>query len=102
MTELEKYHMTYFNVDKDVLNKISLYFKPIQINKGIVFHKRGRDSDRLGFVPSGKLSSFYLIKKKKFPSGIWPKCILQWTWKVSFYSACLLEYTSLEQSLQKM
>ena len=41
------------------------YFKTVSLKKGDFFSKVGRISDRLGFVNSGLLRSFYTIKDKE-------------------------------------
>lgn len=70
MTELEKYIHTYFGVSKDDLIKISAFFKPLKLNKGDYFLKKGRQSDRLGFVQSGIIREFVEIDSKEVTKWI--------------------------------
>lgn len=70
MTELEKYIHTYFSVNKDDLNKISSFFKPVTLKKGDYFIKTGRHSDRLGFVQTGIIREFVFIDDKEITKWI--------------------------------
>ncbi|MBK9290046.1 MAG: Crp/Fnr family transcriptional regulator [Bacteroidetes bacterium] len=70
MTELEKYIQTYFGVNKDDLTKISSFFKPVTLKKGDYFLKKGRHSDRLGFVQTGILREFVFIDNKEVTKWI--------------------------------
>mgnify|MGYP005813441859 CR=1 FL=1 len=70
MTELEKYIQTYFGVSKDDLTKISLFFKPVTLNKGDYFLKSGRYSQRLGFIQTGIMREFVIIKEKEVTKWI--------------------------------
>lgn len=70
MTELEKYILTYFGVNKEDLSKISSFFKPVTLKKGDYFLKTGRHSDRLGFVQSGIIREFVFIDNKEVTKWI--------------------------------
>lgn len=70
MTELEKYILTYFGVNKDDLTKISSFFKPVTLKKGDYFLKTGRHSDRLGFVQTGIIREFVFIDDKEVTKWI--------------------------------
>jgi CRP-like cAMP-binding protein len=70
MTELEKYIQTYFGVNKDDLNKISSFFKPLPLKKGDFFLKTGRHSDRLGFVQTGIIREFVFVDDKEVTKWI--------------------------------
>lgn len=70
MTELEIYIQNYFGVNKEVLAKITSYFKPVALKKGEYFLKTGRYSDRLGFVQSGIIREFVSIDDKEVTKWI--------------------------------
>lgn len=70
MTELEKYIQTYFDVNKEDLNKINSFFKPATLKRGDYFLKTGRHSDRLGFVQSGIIREFVYIEDKEVTKWI--------------------------------
>jgi CRP-like cAMP-binding protein len=70
MTELEKYIQTYFSVSKDDLTRISAFFKPIILKKGEYYLKTGRYSERLGFVQSGIIREFVIIKDSEVTKWI--------------------------------
>ncbi len=70
MTELEKYIHTFFSINKDDLTKISSFFKPITLKKGDYFLKKGRHSDRLGFVQNGIIREFVVIDEKEVTKWI--------------------------------
>lgn len=70
MTELEKYIQTYFGVSNDELSEISSFFKPMQLKKDDYFLKKGRQSDRLGFVQSGIAREFVILDGKEVTKWI--------------------------------
>lgn len=70
MTELEKYIHLNFSVEKDDLNKISSFFKPLALKKGDYYLKAGNYADRLGFVQSGIIREFVSIDDKDITKWI--------------------------------
>jgi CRP/FNR family transcriptional regulator, anaerobic regulatory protein len=70
MTELEKYIQTYFGVNKEELHKISTFFQPISLKKGDFFLKKGRHSERLGFIQSGIIREYALVEDKEVTKWI--------------------------------
>ena len=70
MTALEQYIQTYFGVDNDDLQKISSFFKPLQLTKGDHFLKTGKLSNRLGFLQSGLVREYVLFNDKEVTKWI--------------------------------
>lgn len=70
MTELENYIQNYFGVSNDDLKKISSFFKSESIKKGDFFLRKGRYSDKFGFVQSGLLREFLFIDDKEVTKWI--------------------------------
>lgn len=58
MNELETYIHHYFAVTQADVQRISAFFKPVQLAKGEHFLKTGRYADRLGFVQSGLIREY--------------------------------------------
>lgn len=50
---------------EEELNKASKYLKPVDLKKNEFFSKAGKVSERIGFVTSGVLRSFYTINDKE-------------------------------------
>jgi len=70
MTELESYISTYFGVTNDEVSKISSFFELVSFHKGEYYLKKGRYSNRLGFVQSGIMREFVEIDNKEVTKWI--------------------------------
>jgi CRP-like cAMP-binding protein len=70
MTELEKYIINHFGVQKSDVSKIVTFFKPIHLKKGDYFLRKGKRSDRLAFLQNGILREFLDVDEKEITKWI--------------------------------
>lgn len=65
MNQFQKYLKSYFDVEKENLEKISSYFDLIQFKKNDYYLKENQYSTQLGFVQSGILREFTVDESGK-------------------------------------
>lgn len=70
MSDLENYIHTCFHVEKNELTAISSFFKPLRLKKGEFYLKKGRQSDRLGFVQTGIIREYVVMDDKEVTKWI--------------------------------
>lgn len=70
MTELSSYIQNFFGAAEDELNTISSLFHEISLEKDEFFLRKGRRSDRLGFLRSGIIREFVVIDEKEVTKWI--------------------------------